>query len=254
MPKDIVSADVSRKHINYIFSNLESKGFYCLENAISKIIIKKFQKKIENITNTKGKRYLSLINECEYIEAPFRDLYKSENLNILLKELANLGATKDFNKSETLNVIRIVTGEKTDSQSFRFHYDPTIITALIPILIPEGPIERSGHLVIMANIRKIRSLTIINLIEKICIQNIFVQKIISLYIKCNKYKYVKKIKPGNVYLFWGYRSLHASMPVDPKYIRATILFHYGNPHKKSKILKFVAKIRHFRERLNAQAN
>ena len=187
MPKDIVRADVTETHINCIFSNLESKGFYCLENAIPKSTIRKFQKRIEYITNTKGKRYFSLINECKYIESPFRDLYKSDNLNLLLKELAKLGSEIDFTKSETRNVIRIVTGEKTYSQSFRFHYDPTVITALIPILIPDGPVERSGHLVIMSNIRKIRSLSIINLIEKIFIQNIIAQRIIYFYVKHKRY-------------------------------------------------------------------
>ena len=40
-----------------------------------------------------------------------------------------------------------------------------------------------------------------------------------------------KMVPGNLYLFWGYRSVHTNEPCDPASIRATALFHYANPHQ-----------------------
>ncbi len=39
--------------------------------------------------------------------------------------------------------------------------------------------------------------------------------------------------PGNLYLFSGYRSLHANDECDPAMLRATILLHFGNPHHES---------------------
>jgi hypothetical protein len=43
------------------------------------------------------------------------------------------------------------------------------------------------------------------------------------------------MKPGNLYLFWGYRSIHTNEPCDPDKIRATALFHYVDPHIGSRL-------------------
>jgi len=60
----------------------------------------------------------------------------------------------------------------------------------------------------------------------------------------NLEKYAYLMKPGNVYLFWGYRSLHANLPVDPSYTRAPLLYHsscagdyirYGSIHIHSTV-------------------
>ena len=37
-----------------------------------------------------------------------------------------------------------------------------------------------------------------------------------------------------MYFFWGYRSIHTNEPCDPDKLRATALFHYGDPHRNSK--------------------
>jgi hypothetical protein len=42
-----------------------------------------------------------------------------------------------------------------------------------------------------------------------------------------------KMQPGNLYLFWGYRTIHTNEPCDPDKVRATALFHYANPHQKA---------------------
>ena len=48
---------------------------------------------------------------------------------------------------------------------------------------------------------------------------------------------IKYLKPGNLYLFWGYRTYHANFPVAGDAVRATMLLHYGDPHPSSLILK-----------------
>jgi len=39
--------------------------------------------------------------------------------------------------------------------------------------------------------------------------------------------------PGDLYFFWGYRSVHTNMPCDPDKVRAPALFHFGDPHSDS---------------------
>jgi len=48
---------------------------------------------------------------------------------------------------------------------------------------------------------------------------------------------------GNLYLFWGYLSVHANEPCDPDKIRATALFHFGYPHTGTALRRFTGKAR-----------
>ncbi len=80
------------------------------------------------------------------------------------------------------------------------------------------------------------------------------RKILSKLVMSNLAKYTYLMKPGNIYLFWGYRSLHANLPVDPDYTRATMLYHFGDVHPKSIGNKFIKSSRHTSERANTDKN
>jgi hypothetical protein len=54
------------------------------------------------------------------------------------------------------------------------------------------------------------------------------------------------MKPGNIYFFWGYRSIHANEPCDPNQIRATALLHFGDPYKASQARTFLRRVRHLK--------
>jgi hypothetical protein len=42
-----------------------------------------------------------------------------------------------------------------------------------------------------------------------------------------------ELQPGNLYFFWGYKSLHTNEPCDSDEIRSTALLHYTDPHEGS---------------------
>ena len=248
--EDIITTTPSIPLLEEISCHLKEHGFYCLEKSLDLKALATFQKEIESLICAKGNRYFSLINPYKNIESKFALLDKSCNLKKFLFELAKSGTDKDVSNSEILNVLRIVTGKNADGQSLKFHYDATVITALIPILIPIGSIEQCGHLLAYKNLRNIRKSALVNLIEKLILQNPISQKIIS-FLALRKIKnYVCKLKEGNIYFFYGYRTLHANLPVNPDYVRATLLFHFGNPHNDSFLIKAVAKFRHWREKIN----
>jgi hypothetical protein len=80
----------------------------------------------------------------------------------------------------------------------------------------------------------VRSSLLLNVLEKALLQNPLSQKLVAKAIKAGLLKPLKvKLVPGNVYFFWGYRSLHANEPCDPHLLRCTALYHFGNPHADS---------------------
>jgi hypothetical protein len=248
--EDVITITPSIPLLEEISSHLKAHGFYCLEKSLDLKALAAFQKEVDSLISTKGKRYFSLINPYKNIESKFALLDKSCNLKKFIIELAKSGANKDVSNSEILNVLRIVTGKNADGQSLKFHYDATVITALVPILIPNGSIECCGHLLAHKNLRNIRKSALVNFMEKIIVQNPISQKIISFLVLRKIENYVCELKEGNIYFFYGYRTLHANLPVNPDFVRATLLFHFGNPHNDSFLIKSVAKFRHWRENLN----
>jgi hypothetical protein len=51
-----------------------------------------------------------------------------------------------------------------------------------------------------------------------------------------------RMKPGSLYFFWGYRSVHTNEPCDPDKLRATALFHYGDPHQDSRTRALIRRV------------
>ena len=112
-----------------------------------------------------------------------------------------------------------------------FHYDSYVVTALVPIIIPKQ--GKSGDLLMFPNTRSIRPAYLINALDKVALDNKLTQKLLRRTVERNPDKPVRiKMQPGNLYLFWGYRSIHTNEPCDPENVRATALYHYANPHKR----------------------
>ena len=170
----------------------------------------------------------------------------------MMRELCKKTLNREVDDNESLSILRVVTGKNSDKQKLNFHYDAFALTALIPIMIPKGEIEDCGHLIAFPNVRNVRSSFIINIFEKTILQNPIFRKILSLTIKKNISKYTYIMKPGNIYLFWGYRTIHANHSVKPNKTRCTLLYHYGEVHKNSLLDKYIKHRRHNLERKNSE--
>jgi hypothetical protein len=82
-----------------------------------------------------------------------------------------------------------------------------------------------------ANARKVRSSYFWNVADKIVLLNPVAQWVLHKAAKSRLLKPTRiPMVPGNAYFFWGYRSIHTNEPTDADKVRATALFHYGNPH------------------------
>ena len=91
-----------------------------------------------------------------------------------------------------------------------------------------------GRLIIHPNIRGIRRTYLRNLVDKVLIDNRLSQALLNaLYRRGTNQMIRLSLKPGNLYFFWGYRSLHTNEPCDADAIRATALLHYADPHAES---------------------
>lgn len=129
--------------------------------------------------------------------------------------------------------VRIVAGPHADGDAWWFHYDASVVTMVVPLFIPDAEPGRSGELVGYFNKRPFRRSVLVNIFDKIVHQSArFRQRILESLGRSHG-PTVVDMNVGDVYLFWGYRSLHANMPIASGQRRVTLLIHYGQPHAPS---------------------
>ena len=131
-------------------------------------------------------------------------------------------------------ILRCLSGSQAQKHSMRFHFDSYVLTALIPIAMPSH--GDPGRLIVHPNTRGIRRSYLANLVDKVLTDNKLSQILLNAaYRRRSKSMIYLPLKPGNLYFFWGYRSLHTNEPCDADAIRATALLHYAAPHADSRL-------------------
>ncbi|MBD8576879.1 hypothetical protein IFR09_21510 [Pseudomonas syringae] len=168
-------------------------------------------------------------------------LCSSPQLKQLLGNLYRLATGHDSLNSRIFPVLRCVQGAQGRRQSNCFHFDASLVTVLVPIHIPTEGQER-GDLMLFPNLRGAHQWILINLLQKALLQNRFSRWLMGLAIKRGWLKpMVLPLVPGNLYLFWGYRTLHSNQPCSPGLMRATLLLHFGDPHSGSLATRLILK-------------
>lgn len=137
-------------------------------------------------------------------------------------------------------VLRCLSGSRAAANSLNFHYDSYLLTALIPILMPER--GESGDLLIIPNTRRLRAHYALNFLDKIALDNPLSQAVLrGLYRRGHRSIRRLKLEPGNLYLFNGYRSIHTNEACDPDTIRSTALLHSIDPHAESRLKRLLRR-------------
>jgi hypothetical protein len=113
---------------------------------------------------------------------------------------------------------------------------------VVPIFLPNADPGNSGELVGLFNKRPFRRFVLANIIDKAVGQSGFYRS--RILGKLDHADHLRRVdmEVGNLYLFWGYRSLHGNMPCKSGALRATLLLHFGSPHGSSEALSAAVKL------------
>ncbi|WP_313551386.1 hypothetical protein [Pseudomonas sp.] len=224
--KRIDAQDVSR-----LVLDIERQGYAVIEHFLSTEQLESARDYVLRETHKHNSEYFALHGIKSVTGSLFEALSTSVRFRKMLADVQEAGLGRRVPEEEEIfPAVRCLQGKTGLKESNYFHYDATALTALVPVFIPNDT-EQCGDFIMFPNTRRIRSSAAINIIEKALIQNPLSQKLMALLIKYNLLKPIKiKLVPGNLYIFWGYRSIHANEPCDPNTLRATVLLHYGDPH------------------------
>lgn len=231
-----------------IAREVRSKGSSCIANFLTEEQLLSLQESVRLDAEKHRGQYFAHHGGVEIESSVLGALGAAPEFRKLLECIYQAETGKTAYSDEILKVLRCVQGDSGRRESNCFHYDASLVSVLLPIEIPQNGVDR-GDLIMFPNLRRVRSNVVFNVIEKALLQNPVSRKVISAAIRHGALRPEKlQLIPGNLYLFWGYRTLHANEPCDPASRRATAIFHYGDPHAGSLATRLILKLNQRRAR------
>lgn len=231
-----------------LVADMDSQGHGMIEGALSSDALAELRAYVDTQAARHNNQYFAYHGYQALEGSALAALGKSPDFVASLGRLHQLATGHAPASRQVFPVLRCVQGGSGLKESNAYHYDATLITMLIPIFTPtEG--EQRGDLVMFPNLRRVRGSVLFNIVEKAVLQNTFTRRLLTWGIQRQWFRPTTlRIVPGNVYLFWGYRSLHANEPCSPQFCRATALMHYGDPHAGSLATRLILKLNQHRAR------
>jgi len=169
----------------------------------------------------------SLIDAQVWMCPAIAALATDDGVEEFLDSMAFPGGAAPDHGGYRQQVLRILDGSGVDSPPFDWHYDANALTLVVPIVIPD---DGSGHLALMPNHRGHRRLASVSAAERLLVHNdIYGRRLRRRYDR-DPAAYTVHLKPGDTYLFRGYRTLHATLPWPAGTLRVTLVLQYGHPY------------------------
>lgn len=212
--------------------NITDSGFAVVENFVQPTDLRHAQDFVSEAITANGGEYTSFSGTDDLADTFLARLPRDPAFVDLCREIYRHGTDTAAPDVGFYQILRCLSGAGAREHSLRFHFDSYVLTALIPITMPNH--GSPGRLLIHPNTRAIRRTYLANVMDKVLCDNALSQKLLNAAYRRGTKRLVRiELTPGNLYFFWGYRSLHTNEPCEADAIRATALLHYADPHAES---------------------
>ncbi|MFC3608143.1 hypothetical protein [Stutzerimonas tarimensis] len=235
-----VLSSIDESALLHLAERMDREGYAVLEHVLSDDELQRARDYVAQQVAVHGHRYFSVHGVEALDDTLLGSFARLPLFHRLLSELYRQGLDHNPDPDERMfPVLRCLAGHNGRKQAHFYHFDATAVTALLPVVIPDdGPYR--GDLFIFPNLRRFRRNVLINMLEKSLLQNTFSQRLIAHGIRRGLLRPITvRLVPGHLYLFWGYRSLHGNDECDPRLLRATALYHFGDVHRSSALARRV---------------
>lgn len=213
-----------------LVSRIDRDGYACVPGFPGSADLERVRSFVAGAVRKSNGEYTGFTGTDSLAGSGLDEIGQSWDFRNLAERIYEAGTGEPASNQKFYQVLRCLAGRTSAAHSYFFHYDSYVLTILLPIEIPTG--GRTGDLLMLPNMRRIRKTYLANVLDKVILDNRLSQLVLRGLIKARLLRVTRvKIVPGNLYFFWGYRSIHANEPCDPDQVRATALFHYANPHR-----------------------
>jgi len=225
-------AEVSEATLDALSADIDRVGVGMIPNYVPAAQLERMRSFVAGAIASAGHQYVGFVGRDAVAGSAFADLSDAPAFRALMHRVYERGTRRPAPDVGLYQVLRCLAGETGKAHSLIFHYDSYVVTALIPVEIPRH--GQTGDLVMLPFRRGLRRTYGANLIDKVLLDNKATQWVLRGLCKIGMLP-LKRVKmiPGNIYFFWGYRTIHANEACDPTNVRATALYHFANPHADS---------------------
>ena len=242
------SATMTQPTIEYgnplrISEQLDETGVVCIENAVPQEWLTHARAEVQERLRNHGVHDHFVRSPQGEEHSATEAFINSSSVLSLLTDIVRARFPEGPAELElTGSALRVIAGPRGEGDAFWFHYDASVVTMVVPIFLPTAEPGNSGELVGLFNRRPFRRFVLANIIDKAIGQSQFYRRHILRRLDDSGYLQRVDMEVGNLYLFWGYRSLHGNMPCESGALRATLLLHFGRPHGSSDALTAAVRI------------
>src|SRR5215475_3647423 len=226
--------ELTEAEISSLVEEIERTGYAVLAQYITTEDLNHLQHFVRDAVAAAGNGYTMLDGYAPVAHTALGRIADSPTLKHICMRAYEQATSRPAPDATYYQILRCLTGETSRKHSMVFHFDSYVLTVLLPIEVPAG--KNNGELIVLPNSRPIRRWYTSNLIDKILLDNALTQWFLRRMASRYPHRFVRiTLKPGDLYFFWGYRSIHTNAPCDIDKIRATALLHYGDPHRESRL-------------------
>ncbi len=229
-------------NISDCIKKLDKDGYFSSTKILTKKDLDNLQKLVRVNLKKNNNSYFFLADKKLNNTFVNNKIFIKKFENFFDKLAKNL-KLKNYKKQKIYKVLRVIAGNRSKKESFRYHFDAHLFTVLIPIFIPKNKTKNNGNLIIYPNFRKITNILFVNIIQKLLFQNRITKFLLKNRIIFNNKEKILKLKPGYIYIFYGYRTLHGNKDIDPNQVRATLLLHFYDLFNESNLIKLNRNLR-----------
>ena len=198
----VIAANLGR-HDGHTRADLERTGLVRLPGVVPPEWLAEARADVDGFLSRHGSGEHSLVDADRWDCPTIAELAVDERVESFLHSLTPPSASEAPGfAGYRQRVLRILDGSAVDSPPFDWHYDANAVTMLVPVVVPEG----AGDLALFPDQRPHR-------------RSATVAAAFTVH-----------LTPGDVYVFRGYRSLHATLPWPTDTLRVTLLLQYGHPY------------------------
>jgi hypothetical protein len=232
--------ELADDEVAVLVRDIERSGYAVLRQYVPPQDIDELRLFVREAVAAAGGSYVALTGDIPVASTALGAMAHSLGLKRIFRRAYELAASAPAKDDGYHQVLRCLTGDVGQKNSLQFHFDSYVVTALLPIEVPAG--QNTGELILLRNTRPIRKRYLTNLADKIVLDNSLTQRVLRNMAARKADRFVRlPMVPGDLYFFWGYRSVHTNMPSDPDKVRATALFHFGDPHHDSRLKRLLRR-------------
>lgn len=225
-----------------LVAEIDTTGTACLSDAVTDSWLARVRAYAATVS---AGEHDVMIEGAAAAALPFlRDLTADSGLHDLVEEIARSAYPRGDQRDRGFDcALRVINGPDPQRRPLWLHYDASVVTVVLPVEVPVAAPGQSGELVVCPNRRPYRGWALTNLIEKALVQSDRYRRRFLRRLRWDRDADIVALRPGNAYLFWGYRSYHATLPCAPGTRRVTVVLHYRNVHPNSRLIEQAKRLR-----------